>query len=143
MLLTVQATLRRSGVLIAGTAALLLLTSSIAAADEPTTASQSGVSASGAVTFTSSTTFEVRDLTLNDTSCDKNDVYVEVRSNLGEEFERRNSNGCNTTVDLPPVLARDAAGGGLYRYLWFKVCVDSPFRNDCTDGPRVDNPNVS
>ncbi len=123
------------------TTTTLLMASAAFAGDSTSTATRSGASSSGDISFSSPYDFRVGNLKLSDTSCDSSSVLVNVR--LRTDFQKtiatkRSTSGCGSTVQLRDVTWHSSQG--TIREVWVEACVDSRWTNECTGGNKIKNP---
>ena len=117
--------------------AMSLMSASPASANGSLSASRTGVKSTGYVSFSTRYAFKVTDWYLSDTRCDSHSVIAYVFTNFGRVTERENSSGCGSRVKLPDVSWRSERGRVQYVYL--RVCVNSSFGNECSNGNRQYN----
>lgn len=124
---------------------MVLAVSTPALAGTGTSASRSGVSGTGKITFTSGTHAYPVSESVTDTSCNSTAVYVRwvVYYDVGgvafRTEQRRNSNGCNTTVSWSGLFINLNDGLGGVR---LEVCQDTFGSDECALGSYIDNPKI-
>ena len=119
----------------------LLLGSPAWAATTLPTASRTGVTGTGSITWTSSTHAQPITLSAKDSACDGHDVYVQLKvyhpGGSWYSTERRNSTNCGTTTTWSGLYLNDYEGITGVR---IHACVDDFGGDSCVDGAYVDNP---
>ena len=119
-----------------------LIGASPALADGPVSASRTGVSYSGYVSFFNPYDFRLSSYVLKDTGCDASSVYVEVRVRYNDNTTntistKTNNSGCGSTAQLADVNWHSSRGR--IASVWLRACVNNSGGNDCSPGASVYN----
>lgn len=126
---------------VVGIGTLFLGSPSAWAATANLTASGTGVTGTGSVTWTSSTHASPVSLTAKDTACDGHDVYVQYKvyrpGGTWYSTERRNTTNCGTTTSWSGLYLNDERGIVGVR---LHACVDDWGGDTCFDSAYYDNP---
>ncbi|MCD7439638.1 hypothetical protein K4B79_15555 [Streptomyces lincolnensis] len=127
------------------TSGVLIITTAGAAHAAATSVTRTGVSVVATWDWSANSLTDI-DYTVNDTSCDANDVYTRMRvyTKLNPDgtdtAKRYNSSGCGSTVkhlNLKFEASNNITGIRLY------ACVDDAGSDSCTRSSFSDNPKVS
>ncbi len=132
----------RAAVCIGSTVAMLMVASPADAATTLVASDYPGVYGSADVTFKSSTRAEpINNLYVKDRACDSSAVYVRfiVYTPAGTWVtqQRRNENGCNTSIEWDGLYINDNNG---INGLRLEACVDSLGSDECDTSSYLDNP---
>lgn len=124
------------------TTAILMVGSPAHAATTLVASDYAGVYGSADVTFKSDTRVEpIDNLYVKDRACDSSAVYVRfivyTPAGTWRTQERRNGNGCNTSVEWDGLYINDFNGINGIR---LEACVDSLGSDECDTSVYVDNP---